>query len=273
MSSPEEPATPIETSPEATAKPPVFLRRRVLVAAAAVVVAAGVVTILVWPKSAASHPIAAPPTTPAATTSAPVTPTPTETPTPTPTVTPVPHEVVDSSAPTSFTFTGKGVDIKAHVCGMLNIRPLDPPGEQHHTVCWVKEGFGVAPSTTSATTYILGHAWGQDDREVLNQLSARAMTQVLKVNPVWTDGVRTYPVTNLNGDKITLKTGKGTLIYTVRDAYAVSKSQAGFIKSLMNEHIAKRVVIITCGELHHHDYDYNIIVDAYLTASVGTSAA
>jgi hypothetical protein len=35
----------------------------------------------------------------------------------------------------------------------------------------------------------------------------------------------------------------------------------------MNEHTPNRVVIITCGELNHIDYDYNIIVSAYLTSS------
>jgi hypothetical protein len=136
----------------------------------------------------------------------------------------------------------------------------------------VDEGFGVAPSTTSATTYVLGHAWAEDEREVLNQISARAMRQVLKVKPVLVDGIPTYPVTNLNGDRLSLRTKNGTLVYTVRDAYAVGKLQAGFITSLMNEKIKHRVVIITCGELNGRDYDYNIIVDAYLSSSVAAVA-
>ena len=60
------------------------------------------------------------------------------------------------------------------------------------------------------------------------------------------------------------------LTYTVKDAYAVSKSQAGYVAPLMDQSIPNRVVIITCGELNHKDYDYNIIVDAYLTSSVAT---
>ena len=62
---------------------------------------------------------------------------------------------------------------------MANERPLDPPGEQHHTVCWVRNEFGVAPGSDSATTYVLGHSWGQDTQEVLNRLSAPATQQIL----------------------------------------------------------------------------------------------
>jgi hypothetical protein len=250
------------------------VRRRAIAIAAAVVVLGALITVLVWPHPAAWHPQALPtptPTTSATPTSTP-TPTPTPTPKPTRTVVPIPHQVVAAAAPVAFHFSGPGVDIRAQVCGMPNIRPLDPPGEQHHTVCWVEQGFGVAPSTTSATTYVLGHAWGQDDREVLNQLSARAMTEVLKTSPVRVNGVDIYPVHNLDHDKLTLRTTNGTLNYTVADVYAVSKDQAGFIHSLMDEHIAHRVVIITCGELSHHDYNYNIIVDAYLTSSIAAKA-
>ena len=53
--------------------------------------------------------------------------------------------------------------IKATVCGMEYVRPLDPPGEQHHTVCWVQHDFGFAPGSNGrGTTYVLGHSWGQD---------------------------------------------------------------------------------------------------------------
>jgi hypothetical protein len=192
-------------------------------------------------------------------------------PSPVATVAPVLHEVVAASAPFAFHFVGPGVNIKAHVCGMLNIRPLDPPGEQHHTVCWVKEGFGVAPSTTSATTYVLGHAWTHDRLEVLNELSSRAMVDVLKVKPVDVDGVPIYPVRDLDNDQLTLSTKTGTLHYKVGQAFAVSKDQAALVKSLMDQQIAHRVVLITCGELGHIDYNYNIIVYAYLTSSVAVA--
>lgn len=205
----------------------------------------------------------------------PVTPTPTTSAPPSTAAPVVPHEVVAAAAPTQFELKGKAFDIKAKVCGMLNVRPLDPPGEQHHTVCWVREGFGVAPGTSSGTTYVLGHAWGQDDNEVLNPLSEAAMREVLKEenHPTRLSGVDIWPVKSVNGYVLTLKTPKGTLNYTVKDVYAVRKSDAGNVQPLMNEKTPNRVVIITCGELNHHDYDYNIIVDAYLTSSIAATNA
>ena len=99
------------------------------------------------------------------------------TPPPSPAATRSPRSVARSSSrprrPTRFTLTGRRFTITAHVCPMANIRPYDPPGEQHHTVCWVQHGFGVAPSSKQpATTYLFGHSWAEDSLEVLNKLSA-----------------------------------------------------------------------------------------------------
>ena len=255
-------------------QPPARRSRRVLILVAVAILAlvATITGVVLGSSGAPRHPAALPPvTTPSPT---PTTPSPTPTtPSPTPSSSPVPHEAVSSSAPTQFELKGPAFDIKAHVCGMLNIRPLDPPGEQHHTVCWVKEGFGVAPGTGSGTTYVLGHAWGQDDLEVLNALSSTAMKQVLKTSPVKVSGIDTYPVTAINGYTMTLRTGTGLLTYTVRDTFAVAKEQAGLVQPLMDASIPNRVVLITCGELDHRDYDYNIIVYAYLTSSVAAQPA
>ena len=132
-----------------------------------------------------------------------------------------------------------------------------------------------ASSAATGTTYVLGHSWGQDPREVLNDVSSTAMRQVLELvrehRTTLLDGVPTYAVTALTGDTITLRTAKGTLTYTVRSAYAVAKAQAGSISSLMNQHTRNRLVLITCGERDHVDYDDNIIVQAYLTSSVATN--
>jgi hypothetical protein len=215
---------------------------------------------------------------PTLTTSAPV-PSPTlttPTPKPTPKRKPVPHDAVAAAAPSGFTYRGAGFTVKATVCGMEYVRPLDPPGEQHHTVCWVQHDFGFAPGTNGqGTTYVLGHAWGQDPNEVLNKISSRATRQMLTLKRQGKtrslSGIPTYPITKLNGNVVTLATPHGQLRYTVRDAYAVAKEQAGYVKSLMAEHTANRVVIITCGELNHVDYDYNIVVEAYLTSSVASA--
>lgn len=152
---------------------------------------------------------------------------------------------------------------------MAAVFPLDPPGEQHHTVCWVRRDFGYAPGSAGrGTTYVLGHAWAEDPAEVLNPVSRRATAEVLRSHETrLVDGVRIHPVTTLNGDVITLRTRAGQLRYTVRSAYAVVKSRAGYIRALMDQHIRNRLVLITCAELGGVDYDYNIIVDAFLTAS------
>ncbi len=179
----------------------------------------------------------------------------------------VPHEAVAPSAPTAFEISGPAFDIKAVVCQMPYIRPLDPPGDQLHTVCWVRDTFGVAPGSNSGgTSYILGHAWAEQ-RLVLNPLSEFAMRQVTGKSVVVQSGVPTYPITNVNGYKVVLRTPRGTLVYTVTRAFAVAKEQAANVASLM-ANTPNRVVIITCGVSHGVDVDYNIIVDAYLQSSV-----
>jgi hypothetical protein len=200
---------------------------------------------------------------------------PTPTPTPTPVVGGKPalaHEYVPAAAPHSFTLGGKAFTIKARVCGMPYVRPLDPPGEQHRTVCWVRKGFGVAPGSNSGTTYVLGHAWARDPNEVLNPASTRATREVLAGRPRVTDGVSIYPVRSLLGYQLTLQTATGKLTYTVRTAYGVRKAQAGNYSPLMNERTRNRVVLITCAERHGVDYDYNIILEAYLTSSQRTGS-
>lgn len=196
----------------------------------------------------------------------------------TPAPTPTPnqqHDFVAAAAPTSFTYSAPHYTIRATVCGMEYVRPLDPPGEQHHTVCWVQHDFGFAPGSKGrGTTYVLGHSWAQDRLEVLNKISETAMREVLpelahhKFHLI--SNVATYPVTRLDGDVITLRTPKGRLRYTVRGAFAVAKEDAGYVRPLMAQHTRNRVVIITCGELHGVDYDYNIVVDAFLTSAQAT---
>lgn len=178
------------------------------------------------------------------------------------------HQAVAPAAPTAFEIKGKAFDIKAKVCQMPYVRPLDPPGDQRHTVCWVNSQFGVAPGSSAAgTSYILGHSWAEAPL-VLNALSITAMKQVDTRHPVLVSGVPTYPVTALDGYTVTLSTAKGRLTYTVRSAFAVSKEQAGNVAPLMAANTPNRVVIITCGVLDGQDVDDNVIVNAYLTSSV-----
>jgi hypothetical protein len=178
----------------------------------------------------------------------------------------VPHEFVAPATPTGFEMSGPAFDIKADVCQMNYVRPLNPPGDQKHTVCWVRKGFGVAPGSDSGgTSYILGHAWAKTPL-IFNPLSELAMQEVTGRDPEIQSGVRTFSVKAINGYNIVLRTPTGILTYTVTRAFAVSKSQAGDVKSLM-ANTPNRVVLITCGVKGGVDVDYNIIVDAYLTSS------
>lgn len=178
----------------------------------------------------------------------------------------VPHEFVAPAAPTRFEMSGPAFDIKANVCQMDYVRPLNPPGNQKRTVCWVRKGFGVAPGSDSGgTSYILGHAWAKTPL-IFNPLSELAMQEVTGQNPEMQSGVPTYPVKAINGYNVVLHTPTGTLTYTVTRAFAVAKSQAGSVKSL-TANTPNRVVLITCGVKNGFDVNYNIIVDAYLTSS------
>ncbi|HEV7203547.1 MAG TPA: hypothetical protein VGN18_02995 [Jatrophihabitans sp.] len=247
-------------------------RRTVVALGCALVLAVAGVGYLTLKPTTSPKPTAAP-----ATHAAPSPTLPSPTPTPTVTRRPVaraPHDDVAPAGPTAFRFAGKAFTITAHVCGMPNIRPLDPPGEQHHTVCWVDEGFGVAPGSNSATTYVLGHSWGQDDLEVLNQASSLATREVLKGSAVTTrEGVKIWPVKQLDGYLMTLRTPKGTLTYRVGQTFGVHKLDAGRLTSVMNDKVRNRIVLITCAELNHTDYDYNIISFAYLVASQRAAAS
>ncbi|WP_375481154.1 hypothetical protein [uncultured Jatrophihabitans sp.] len=245
------------------------MRRRwwVTGAGAACAVVAVVLAVTLWPSHHAARPArtaAAPTPTVAPTTSA----------RPTPTPTPQTIQDVRATAPTRFLMRGPAAQpytIRARVCGMPYVRPLDPPGEQHHTVCWVKKDFGVAPGSTSATTYILGHAWAEDRLEVMNPASEPATKQIMRSvragRSSKLDGITIYPTTVLNGSTIELTTRTGVLTYTVRQVYGVAKSEAGNVASLMNEKTPRRIVIITCAEAHGTDYDYDVIVNAFLSRS------
>lgn len=182
----------------------------------------------------------------------------------------VPHERVAPAAPSAFRIKGSAFDIKASVCAMENIRPLDPPGDQVHTVCWVRSGFGVAPGSKSGgTSYILGHAWAQAQL-VFNPLSELASKEIDQQHPQLRQGVATFPVRHLNGYRITLRTRNGTLTYLVRQAFAVRKMQAANVHSLM-ANSPDRVVLITCAVAGGVDLDYNIVVYAYLVSSVAAA--
>ncbi len=176
------------------------------------------------------------------------------------------HDDGAPAAPTDFRIAGPEFDIQATVCGMPFVRPLDPPGDQYHTVCWVERDFGVAPGSASGgTTYILGHSWAYAQL-VLNQLSERATLEYPGAGPQYEGGIPIYPVTGLAGYRIWLTTPNGTLGYDVSRAYLVGKNDAGSVQSLM-ANSPDRVVIITCAVKEGRDLDYNVIVEAQISSS------
>lgn len=236
---------------------------------AALVAVAALVSVLVTSRHSPGHPAAAAqtPSTPALTA-----PPPTAAPRPAPRMDPV-----AASKPTAFVMRGPAFVIRAHVCAMPYVRPLDPPGEQHHTVCWVDSGmgadFGVAPASPSrGTSYVLGHAWAEDPNEVLNPMSELAMRQVHLGRPSLAHGVPVYPVTDLNGYTIGLTTATGRLTYRVTSAFAVDKLRAGDVRSVMDDRIPNRLVLITCGVRGGVDVDVNVIAYATLVGAVANPA-
>ncbi|MDT4926610.1 MAG: hypothetical protein QOG01_4323 [Pseudonocardiales bacterium] len=232
--------------------------------ACALVLGTAAVVVYVTTRPSTGHPVVAAPA-----------PTASTAPSPTPVALPVappkpavPHQYVAPAAPTAFTLTGPRFTIKADVCAMPPVFPLDPPGDQHHTVCWVTKGFGVAPGSNSRTSYVLGHSWAPDRQEVLNRASAVATREILRVKPWHLPRATIYPVKGLTGYRLVLKTKTGILTYRVHDTFGVPKTQLGYVKHVMNARVANRIVVITCAELHGVDYEYNVVLNAYLVSSV-----
>jgi hypothetical protein len=183
-----------------------------------------------------------------------------------PTSDPLPHDRVRAAAPTTFKISGPGFSITADVCGMDPVFPLDPPGDQLHTVCWVTHDFGVAPgSATKGTTYVLGHAWAAQ-KLVLNPLSEFATAHEAAATYLH-NGVAINSVPALNRYRITLTTPNGTLGYTVKRAFLVGKLDARGVDSLMKTSTPNRVVVITCAVAGGVDLPQNVILYADLTWS------
>ena len=194
-------------------------------------------------------------------------------PAPSSTPPPDPLQRVRQAPPTSFVLHGPAFTVRARVCAMPYVRPLDPPGEQHHTVCWVQHPFGVAPGyPASGTSYVLGHAWAEDPLEVLNPMSELAMRQVDLSRPSAEAGVPIYPVTNLDGYLITLTTATGRVVYRIDRAFAVAKDRAGNVPSVMAERTPNRLVLITCGVRRTSSglVDADVDVIAYAVAVAAT---
>lgn len=173
---------------------------------------------------------------------------------PTPVVeppTPPALEPVVPAAPTALRIHEPEVDIDAIVADMPFSKKLEPPSCSTSpdpnckvTAHWVSDQLGTAPGyPTDNSTYILGHAWAEDDR-VFNALSQRLMQ---------------YGEGSLKGYKVTLETPNGILVYEISDVVSPRK-QAISQENAVWDAVPNRLVLIMCAL----DRDFNYIVLANL---------
>ncbi|MEO8691570.1 MAG: hypothetical protein ABI397_02175 [Candidatus Saccharimonas sp.] len=152
-----------------------------------------------------------------------------------------------------------------------NPKDVDCP----NTAYWVEDSLGTAPgSDANKSTFILGHAWGEDFR-VFNTMSNRALdgldfAQVKKDKGCGVSPRAVYDITTLNDDVAMVSTEKGSLSYVVYKAFAVCKDNIAKIPSIWQP-IPNRLVLIACAtSADGLDYDYNIVVYAQLESSSPT---
>lgn len=168
----------------------------------------------------------------------------------------------------SFTMDGPAAITGATYDSMPYELPLNPAGPQDTMVRWVT-GWGQSPTTPEkGTTYVLGHAWGQQ-KLVFNPIS-ELVTATADMNaPVTVLGdegvtVRRFNSTALNGSKITMSDGTGAREWVVDTAYLVDKDEAAYDTQLVDETIPGRIVLIACSVDGSQDLDYNVIVEGHL---------
>lgn len=163
-------------------------------------------------------------------------------------------EPVVPAAPTALRIHEPGVDIDAIVVGMPFSSELVPPSCTNSpdpnckiTAHWVSDRLGTAPGyPTNNSTYILGHAWAEDDR-VFNALSQRLMQ---------------YGEESLNGYKITVETLNSVLVYKISGVVSPRKQEISQQYTVWNT-VPDRLVLIMCAL----DRDFNYIVLAQLIES------
>lgn len=187
---------------------------------------------------------------------------------------PDPITAVEASPPRQFLYTGGEVLIDAGVCEMDYVLPLDPPGDQLHTVCWVREHFGVAPGSESARSYILGHAWAQQQlvfnpiaEKIAAAIDFAALPEQVPAVDTSVGTVGRFSTDVLDGDEIVLTTDTAVLTYEVVAAYAVDKMEAINDAELMDDSLPQRITLIACAVKDGVDLPYLTIVDAELVAS------
>lgn len=167
----------------------------------------------------------------------------------------------------TFTLTG-ATNVAATYDSMPYVLPLNPAGPQDTMVRWV-DGWGQSPATAElGTTYVLGHAWGQQ-KLVFNPISETVTATADMATPVVVQGdegttVRRYVSTALNGSTIAMSDAAGSREWVVDTAYLVDKYDAAYDTGLINESIPGRIVLIACSVDGNVDLNYNVIVEGHL---------
>lgn len=169
----------------------------------------------------------------------------------------------------SFTMTGTASITGATYDSMPYELPLNPAGPQATMVRWV-DGWGQSPATAEhGTTYVLGHAWGQQ-RLVFNPIS-EIVTQHVDFNrptPVRGesgDMITRYQTDVLNGDVVTMTDAEGhSRRWMIDNAYLVDKYDAIDDAELVDTSIPGRIVLIACSVDGAVDLNYNVIATGHL---------
>lgn len=215
------------------------------------------------------------------------TPTLTEVETPPPTI-----REVAPAAPESLRVvtTGADLDLTVKVDAMPYNDELaapsctyDPDPECPEKAYWVSDTMGVAPaSTTSNSTYIVGHSWTQSPR-VFDALSGYGMThyevdeagapKVTAMPSVYdptgsSQAIATWSVPGLIDAVMTVPTANGVLTYSVSQAFVAKKSDIGYIYAF--QHGAPNTLVVqTCGidQVNRVDTEYGVVLIGTLVAA------
>ena len=169
----------------------------------------------------------------------------------------------------TFEMDGPATITGATYDSMPFVTPLNPAGPQATMVRWV-DGWGQSPATAEqGTTYVLGHAWGQQ-KLVFNPFSEVVTANVDLGAPTTVEGldgvqVQRFATSTLNGSHIRMTSADGAgREWIVDNAFLVGKDQLGSDADLMNTEVPGRIVLIACAVDGYTDLDYNVIVTGHL---------
>ncbi|PZO98475.1 MAG: sortase [Corynebacterium urealyticum] len=169
----------------------------------------------------------------------------------------------------TFEMDGPATITGATYDSMPFVTPLNPAGPQATMVRWV-DGWGQSPATAEqGTTYVLGHAWGQQ-KLVFNPFSEVVTANVDLGAPTTVEGldgvqVQRFTTSTLNGSHVRMTSGDGAgREWIVDNAFLVGKDQLGSDADLMNTEVPGRIVLIACAVDGYTDLDYNVIVTGHL---------